>query len=74
METYRDLYTKLCSYDNLELAWMRARKGKTLKEYVIEFESNLDWNMNQLKHELETFTYSPAPLTTFIVKTLKLEK
>ncbi len=74
METYRDLYTQLCSYDNLELAWLRARKGKTLKEYVIKFESNLDWNLKQLKHELETFTYSPAPLTTFIVKDPKTRK
>ncbi len=74
METYRDLYTKLCSYDNLELAWLRARKRKTLKEYVIEFESDLDWNIKQLKHELETFTYSPAPLTTFIIKDPKTRK
>lgn len=74
METYRDLYTKLYSYDNLKLAWIRARKRKTLKEYVIEFESNFDRNLKQLKHELGTFTYSPAPLTTFIVKDPKTRK
>jgi retron-type reverse transcriptase len=74
METYRNLYARLCSYDNLLLAWQKARKRKTLKDYVIEFESNLESNLNQLKHELETFTYSPAPITTFIVRDPKTRR
>lgn len=67
MKTYGNLYRRLCSYENLELAFNRARKGKTQKDYVIEFGSELDANIKQLKYELETFTYSPAPLTTFII-------
>ena len=56
METYRNLYSGLCSYDNLELAWRRARKRKTLKDYVIDFELDIEHNLIKLKHELETFT------------------
>ena len=74
METYRNLYAALCSYENLELAWRKARQRKTLKNYVIEFESDLENNLKQLKYELETFTYSPAPLTTFIIRDPKTRK
>lgn len=74
MKTYKNLYASLCSYENLELAFKKARKRKSLKLYVIEFEENLESNLNQLKTELETFTYSPRPLTTFIVKDPKTRK
>lgn len=60
--------------DNLELAFRKARKGKTLKDYVLEFELDLENNLKQLKHELETFIYSPAPLTTFIVRDPKTRR
>ena len=68
MKTYGSLYPQLCSYENLELAFKKARKKKTKKEYVIDFESNLKENLNELKQELETFTYRPRALTTFTVR------
>jgi retron-type reverse transcriptase len=74
MKTYRTLYPQLCSYENLELAFRKARKKKTTKQYVIDFESNLKENLNQLKHELETFTYTPSPLTTFTVRDPKTRR
>jgi len=74
MKSYRRLYSQLCSYENLELAFKRARKGKTTKQYVIEFEANLEDNLKQLGYELENFTYSPSPLTIFIVKDPKTRK
>ena len=74
MKSYKNLYFQLCSYDNLLLAYKKARKRKTLKDYVIRFESDLENNLRQLKHELENLTYSPSPLTTFIVKDPKTRK
>ena len=68
MKTYRNLYARLCSYDNLELAYNRARKHKTTKGYVLDFEEDLEGNLNQIKRELEAFTYVPKPMTTFIVR------
>ncbi len=74
METYRSLYYRLCSYSNLELAFKKARKRKTTKHYVIDFEKDLQKNLEQLKYELETFTYKPRPLTAFIVRDPKTRK
>lgn len=36
-----NVYEELCSYENLEAAFNKARRGKTLKKYVIEFEEKL---------------------------------
>jgi len=74
METYTNLYPTLCSDENLYLAWRKARKRKTLKDYVIAFESDLDNNLKSLKYELETLTYVPSPLTTFIIRDPKTRK
>jgi len=68
------LYSQLCSYENLELAFKKARERKTLKPYVIEFESDLESNLRQLEHELKTFTYLPSPLDVFIVRDPKTRK
>lgn len=74
MKTHKNLYPQLCSLGNLELAFRKARKRKTLKECVIIFESNLRENLLQLKSELETFTYKPKPIKTFIIKDPKTRK
>ncbi len=74
METYTALYDELCSYENLELAWRKCRKHKTLKNYVIGFESDLENNLQNLKYELESFTYLPHPMTNFIVRDPKTRK
>jgi len=68
MKTYNDLYENICSLENLELAFKKARKGKSKKQYVIEFEANLENELIQLNRELETLTYKPRPLKTFIIK------
>lgn len=75
--TYDNLYPKLCSYENLLLAFKKARKRKSLKPYVIEFEANLEDNLKQLQKELVTETYKPAPLKSFVIsepKTRKISK
>ena len=74
MKTYNDLYARLCSYENLELAFKKARKGKTLKNYVIGFEADLKGNLSKLQFELQAFTYQPAPIKTFIVSDPKTRK
>ncbi len=75
--TVTTLYSDLCSYKNLEHAFMKARKRKTLKPYVIEFEKNLKENLLNLQTELTFHTYKPRPLKTFILhdpKTRKISK
>lgn len=67
-------YEKLCAYNNLYQAYIGARKHKTLKPYVIEFEKNLVKNLQQLQQELITQTYKPKPLETFILRDPKTRK
>lgn len=74
MKTHHNLYGQLSSYGNLELAYKKARKRKTLKEYVIDFEANLKENLVKLQFELQTFTYRPAPITMFVVRDPKTRK
>jgi len=37
---YNNLYPKIYNFNNLLLAWRKARKGKTKKPYVKEFEKD----------------------------------
>ena len=73
-KTYHNLYDKIISLENLVLAWKKARKGKTKKPYVIEFEANLQENLLKLHEELKNQTYKPASLVNFIVKDPKTRK
>jgi len=69
-----NMYEELCSYENLEIAFNRARKGKTLKPYVIEFEDKLKENLIQLRSELLMQTYKPQPLKSFTLRDPKTRK
>lgn len=69
-----ELWEKLCSYENLKLAFKKARKHKTTKPYVIEFEKNLKENLLLLRTELLLHSYRPQPLQTFILQDPKTRK
>ncbi|MEK6850484.1 MAG: reverse transcriptase domain-containing protein [Nanoarchaeota archaeon] len=68
MKTYNNLYGKIISFENLVLAWEKARKGKTKKNYVIEFEKNLNENLLDLHYELKNKIYIPKSLETFVLR------
>ncbi len=74
MKTYTKLYEKICSYDNLELAYRKARKRKSSRPDVQEFELKLKENLQKLQQELVTETYQPLPLKTFILRDPKTRK
>ncbi|MEK6981694.1 MAG: hypothetical protein AABX38_02080 [Candidatus Micrarchaeota archaeon] len=74
MKSYKNFYAQLCSYENLVFAFKKARKRKTFKKYVIEFEANLKENLLKLQFELQTFTYQPSPIKTFVVRDPKTRK
>ena len=69
-----DLYYQLCSYENLFLAYKKARKGKTKKRYVKRFEKNLQKNLMKLREELLFQTYKQCPQKNFIVRDPKTRK
>ncbi len=68
------MYKQIYSYENLHLAYLKARKGKTKLNYVIKFEKYLENNLHNLSDELRLKTYQPRPLKTFIVRDPKTRK
>jgi len=68
------MYAQIYNLSNLILAWRKARKHKTKKKYVKEFEENLRQNLQELQFELMTLTYSPRPLEIFILRDPKTRK
>ncbi|MBI3190856.1 hypothetical protein HYZ41_04085, partial [archaeon] len=66
-KTLNNLYGRICSIENLRLAFQKARKGKSERYYVKEFETNIDNNLIQLKKELESETYCPQQLKRFVI-------
>lgn len=72
MKTYKKLYKKVCSLDNLNSAFKKAKKGKSKKDYVISFELNLKENLECLKQDLINKNYKPHSLKKFIIRDPKL--
>ena len=68
MKSYKYIYPRVFCLSNLILAWKKARKHKTRKDYVIEFEKDLRENLLKLHKELKNESYSPMPLKTFILR------
>ncbi len=69
-----NMYSKIISLNNLILAYKKARKHKTKKDYVKEFEKNLLSNLKKLQIELKLQTYFPKPLKKFILRDPKTRK
>jgi len=74
MKSYKNIYSQIYDFKNLVLAYKKARKGKTKKYYVIEFEKHLIKNLLELQKELKNHSYSPKPLKKFIIRDPKTRK
>jgi len=74
MKTYTRLYEQIYSIENLLLAFKKARRGKSKKDYVLEFENNLEENLLSLQKKLIDETYNPKPLKSFIIRDPKTRK
>lgn len=68
MKTHKKLYEKLYSIENLLSAFAKARKGKSKKNYVVNFESNLEKNIAMLQRDLRLNKYNPSRLRKFIIR------
>jgi len=68
------MYEEIYSMENLILSYKKAKKGKSKKNYVIQFEKNLNNNLIKLSKDLESLRYSPKPLKTFILRDPKTRK
>ena len=67
MKTYRHLYPKICTWENLYQAWRKARKGKRGKPAAATFEFNLEANLIALHRELSNKRYQPGSYHSFYI-------
>ena len=58
-EACKNLYEKICSFENLYKAFLKARKHKKYNQEVLEFEYNLEKELFKLKEELQGLICEP---------------
>ena len=66
-KVHRHLYHQVYDWDNLLLAWRKARKGKRGKPPAARFEQNAGEYLLTIQHELENKTYAPGPYVSFSI-------
>ncbi len=67
MKRFKQLYPKICAFDNLIIAARKARKGKQFHINVASFEFQLEKNLLQLHEELRAKSYLPGPYRSFMI-------
>jgi len=67
MDAPSDLYTQICSFENLYRAYRKARQGKRGKPPVAEFEFNQEEELLRLRQELLAGEWQPGPYRSFFI-------
>jgi RNA-directed DNA polymerase len=67
MKTYKHLYPKVYDFENLYLAWRKARKGKRGRAQPAQFERVQEDELLALQNELQNQTYKPGKYHNFFV-------
>ena len=67
MKTYKNLFEKTCSYENLYNAYLKARRGKRKSEEVLRFTCDLESELFDLQNELRNKTYKTGEYRNFII-------
>ncbi len=67
MKSFNNLYEQIYSFDNLHLAYLKARKNKRYNQEVLEFSANLEERLITLQNELIWQTYKPGRYREFYV-------
>ena len=67
MKTYRNLYPLIYAFNNLYLAYVKARRGKRYKAEVLRFSVNLECELIALYRELADHSYRTGEYRCFTV-------
>ncbi len=67
MKSYKHLYPAVCEWDNLDLAYRKARLGKRTHPPAAAFEYDLEANLVELRRELADKTYRPGRYHSFYI-------
>jgi len=72
VKTYRNLFDKITSFDNLLLAAQKAQKGKRFKKSTSLFNLNLEKEILGLQRELKHMTYKHGGYRDFLIHDPKM--
>ncbi|MEM7112994.1 MAG: reverse transcriptase domain-containing protein [Chloroflexota bacterium] len=67
MKLYKNLYPKIHDWNNLYLAYTRARKGKRNRPTAATFEYHQETYLIELQKELQNKNYQPGPYHSFYI-------
>jgi len=67
MKSHKHLYEQVLDWDNLYLAYRKARKGKRGRPPAATFEFDLESNLVTLQQELRAKTYQPGAYSSFYI-------
>ena len=67
MKTYKHLYPQIHDFENIYLAYRKARKGKRGRAQPAQFERVQEEELIALQDELQTFKYTPGKYHNFFV-------
>ena len=67
MKPYQNLYSKICAWENLELAYHKARRGKRGLTPAASFERKLEDHLVALQDSLRAHTYTPGKYHSFYI-------
>lgn len=54
MKRIKSLFNQIINYDNVRLAWIKARKGKTSKQAVMQFSKDVNANLLKVQRNLKS--------------------
>jgi len=67
LKTYKHLYPQVCDFENIYLAYRKARKGKRGRMQAAMFERVQDDELLALQGELQTRSYKPGAYHSFFI-------
>jgi retron-type reverse transcriptase len=67
VKTYKNLYSKICAFENVHLAYLKARRDKRYKAEVLAFSANLEENLINIHNHLIWKSYRPSPYRYFTI-------
>jgi retron-type reverse transcriptase len=67
VKTYKHLYEQVCDFENIYLAYRKARKGKRGRVQAALFERVQEDELLALQKELRTHTYQPGAYHSFFI-------
>jgi retron-type reverse transcriptase len=74
MKTYNHLYAQITDFENILLAWRKARRDKRYTATAAAFEQNLDVELTTLQEELLEESYQPGVYRSFTIHEPKRRK